>query len=430
MLGWNLLLVMEYVKGVLCIKVLGNISTSRYYRIVFALLANTMILGYGGLERQTSKSLVVYFITYMLLFNVMKGEKKVKIIQVLWVIFIVGCIDEAVLIVMNLCPDITGVFAGIEKKKILEDSISAIVLLIILIIKNKVSVKKIHDVLEKNFFLVLVLIGMMGLISCVAIDQLRQAMPAGRTKVVFTVVSLEVIVSLFLMAFLALFINYVNDKLRGVMESEKKLKYIELNYYEQLLKKEEDTRKYRHDIMNHYICLKEYLRIGEYEKANDYLERLQTGLKEIQRFKMFSPNRTVDAIVNYYYGVVSESVEVRCDIKCHKEIGIEDMDLCIVLGNVLQNAVEAVQRQIDGNKWISIIIKQGEAYLEIRVINSRNSMEYMSNNIWKKENAKNHGFGLKNVREVVEKYNGNIKVRKCEQEWEVCVCIPYSKEAV
>lgn len=174
-------------------------------------------------------------------------------------------------------------------------------------------------------------------------------------------------------------------------------------------------RGWRHDYHNHIQVLKAHIDLKEYEQADKYLDMLAEDLTTVDTV-LKTGNVMVDAILNSKLTMMRER-DIQMDVTAvvPQEVGISGVDLSVLIGNLLDNAMEACMRL--GNKedrfiriYIDIIKKQ----LYISVINSmegkakRNGAQYLSSK------GGLHGFGILRIDSIVSKYHGYIN-RQSEQ---------------
>ena len=105
------------------------------------------------------------------------------------------------------------------------------------------------------------------------------------------------------------------------------------------------------------------------------------------------------------------------------EIGISDEDLCTVLSNLLDNALEACEKCIDQRPWIDITIRKMNNGLILKVSNSMQGKSLIAEEryLTTKEDRKRHGIGLDSVNYVLKKYNANIKIESGDQTFNVSI---------
>ena len=173
-----------------------------------------------------------------------------------------------------------------------------------------------------------------------------------------------------------------NQELEKSVEIEKELRVLQKKNSDLLLKKGEETKKYRHDMNHHLSCL---YQIAQKENAPQtilYLEKMQQGLLAIQRMNYQTGLEILDILLNTLLIEVLD-VEITVEGKIKGHINLDEVESCIVFSNLLQNALDELQRQKEG--------KKGEVTLETV-----------------KEDKANHGYGLKNVTAILDKKGGNI----------------------
>lgn len=169
-------------------------------------------------------------------------------------------------------------------------------------------------------------------------------------------------------------------------------------------------REWRHDYHNHMQTLKAHMAMKQYDLANEYLDGLEKDLKDIN-ILIESGNVNLDAILNSKLSLAkSKDITVNCKATVPKELLISDIDLCVLIGNLLDNALEACERMPeDAAQFLRIYIGLFNQQLYISVANSTNDTlrkldhEYITNK------RGNHGHGLRRIHNTVNKYNGYIQ---------------------
>lgn len=172
-------------------------------------------------------------------------------------------------------------------------------------------------------------------------------------------------------------------------------------------------RGWRHDYHSHLQTLKAYLAEGRLAEAQQYLNNLETDLDEIRPL-FESENASLDAVLNSKLSLaMSRNIEVRYKVEAPPIRTVSDIDLCVVIGNLLDNAMEACEGMPEdgregAGKFIRVYIGVFREQLYISVVNStaehvrRLDEEYIS------KKRGNHGHGLLRIDRVVKKYDGFI----------------------
>lgn len=180
-------------------------------------------------------------------------------------------------------------------------------------------------------------------------------------------------------------------------------------YFEQMLKKEQDTRQFRHDLIAELLELKNYAEEREYEKLNNYLSEMLGEISAISKRQYDVGNNIVNTIINYYFLPIRESCEIKVRGYMREEQTVSQRDLCIIVSNLVKNATEAVERVQNQHREILFKVCQGEKSLNIHLENTLEGEVKMKGGIpvTTKADKRSHGLGLINVRSIVEKYQGS-----------------------
>lgn len=169
-------------------------------------------------------------------------------------------------------------------------------------------------------------------------------------------------------------------------------------------------RGWRHDYHNHLQKLKAHLALGQIEEAEKYLNELEGDLNGI-KVKYTTGNVSLDAILNSKLSIAEkEKIRIRCKAEIGENLAIGDIDLCVIIGNLIDNAVESCRKMPeDSERFLRIYLCIRKQQLYIAVTNSTGEVirkldaEYVSNK------RGDHGHGLRRIDLVVEKYNGYIR---------------------
>lgn len=175
---------------------------------------------------------------------------------------------------------------------------------------------------------------------------------------------------------------------------------------------EQELRRFRHDQRQKLAYLKE---LAEVSKSNEIIQFLKEELKEDVKSSsrlLNTGNRVVDAMLNdKYKKAMASGLEFEATLDIPSQLPYEDGDLCVILGNLLDNAYEATVKVKQGRQYIKTVILFDRNSLIISVENSfEGKLKYGWDGqlLSSKEDSKNHGFGLKSVKKKVEKYGGDI----------------------
>lgn len=226
-----------------------------------------------------------------------------------------------------------------------------------------------------------------------------------------------------MVALLIIFIQYQAiryEKDQYLMEIQLKDHFIgeQRRYYEMLLRKEEETRKFRHDITRQLRCLHEYVR-EDYEKAEEYLDEIIRDMKHIPRV-IATGNFVVDIAVN---DTIPES---GCNVLWKgifpQELLITEKDLFVLFSNLFRNAQEAVQGE---DAQIQCSVRNLEKNMIVEIENPIKEKRKIEGDRLKttKNDRKNHGYGTRIIQEIVEKYCGKISYENISNSFKVTLVL-------
>lgn len=183
---------------------------------------------------------------------------------------------------------------------------------------------------------------------------------------------------------------------------------LQLCHYEKLEKINMEIRRFRHDYTNHMNCLGAMLKSEKYTEATDYIENI-SGRLPSGEFLFKTGNYIADAILtDKQEKAAVQNISIKFD-GCITD-KISNTDLCIILSNALDNSIEACSK-IDGEKEISVYGNFQQGYFVLIIKNpTKNTLtvngEFPATS---KDDKAYHGFGLSNIRFVVDKYNGTMR---------------------
>ena len=212
-----------------------------------------------------------------------------------------------------------------------------------------------------------------------------------------------------------------NDLLNTQMRLEKQsFKQIEESYNR--------TRELRHDLKNHILVLKGIAENGTKDEMLQYLEKMTDAVEEATYISM-SKNTAVDAVLNEKLLYAQKNgISTQFDITPLKNTKVSPMDICTVISNALDNAVEACAK-IDSvsDRYLKLKIKGTDEEIIISVENpykdepKRRAGTYIS----LKKESENHGLGLKSIKRTVDKNKGDMLVKYENGIFNLVISLPH-----
>lgn len=186
------------------------------------------------------------------------------------------------------------------------------------------------------------------------------------------------------------------------------------------------TRGWRHDYRNHIQTMKAYLTMGRYEELASYLEQLDMDLNQVDTV-VKTGNVMVDAVLNSKISVArAKQIAVEAKATVPRQLSIAEVDLCVILGNLLDNAIEACMRlPQEKQRFIRIYIDVLQGQLYLYVINATaDGLRRRGGSYQSTKASREHGYGLMRMDRMVEKYHGYLDRQNEEGVFATEVLLP------
>lgn len=179
----------------------------------------------------------------------------------------------------------------------------------------------------------------------------------------------------------------------------------------------QSVRSIRHDLKQHFQVALTMLHSGKINEAVDYMEKYNDTVLDGISNKVFCDNDVVNYIINSKSKICSDR-HIKIYIYIANEIPeFSDLDLCVLLGNALDNAIEGVSGE--GSNEIYLELRNVDNFFMISVKNTiiNSVLEDNPNLISTKNEKEVHGVGILSMKEVVQKYNGSIEFYESDNKF-------------
>ena len=213
------------------------------------------------------------------------------------------------------------------------------------------------------------------------------------------------------------------DRIRAIYEYKHKNAAAEIKlglqaqYYEMLEARQIETEAVEHDMQKHLNLIKELLKGHPDYILKEYAADLDAQINSIPKV-IKTKNRIISALLTEKVNIADKNnIAVNLDIRLGGEIKIAPIDICIMLGNALDNAIEACQG-LSHEKQIDLSIIQKESSIAMIIENKYNP------GIEKRNRMGKQGYGLKNIKKVAEKYNGTVICEDKDEKFTLTIVIP------
>lgn len=211
---------------------------------------------------------------------------------------------------------------------------------------------------------------------------------------------------------------------------KKKLLYMRNNMletnYQSLRKAYDENKMMYHDFKNHLLVINQLLQEKRTKEVLEYIntcihwtlninQRVETGCK------------IIDIIVNCKIAdAIDKNINLKYEIGYIGEICIKDNDMCALLANLLDNAIEACEKVGKEERWIYLRIKRKNEMLLIWIENSMEGKNLAKTEFFRtrKENKELHGLGMKSIDNVIKKYDGHKDYEIQKDKFQIYISIP------
>ncbi len=337
--------------------------------------------------------------------------------------FIVLCVNILISFILSV---VTGIqyteFVGPQKWGLIVDAATPIPLLLF----THFSVKEKTD--EKSHLSVPEYIGLLIGMSCMflLIAVAQSIMKGNDTYFLLLKKPLAICVIVVALFFVGgiYWLSHINNRaMRYRTENMMYKQFMEqqTTHIKDILDADEKIRAFRHDIKAHIAALENGIEEGNLDFLRKYVDRMKDETKKgaTERYSGIPP---VDAIVSEWHRkAIEKGIQWEWEGMIGSNNKLEEFDLCVLISNLLSNAVEAAEKISDENKrFVSIKVGSILERTVIRVSNSCLPNDDSNKGLrTTKKDVKNHGFGSRNIQNIVEKVNGEIERKISEGVFEV-----------
>lgn len=214
-------------------------------------------------------------------------------------------------------------------------------------------------------------------------------------------------IGVFFSAFFAIYLYerlaVQSKKLYDQLQAKKQLK-MQVEHMEEMMAKQREIRRFKHDLSNQLLVLKNYLDSGNIREGSEYLARLTQSFEKTILL-IDTGNSALDTMLSAKKTFAeSKGIDFKMKVQIPMQLLIEPIDLCVIFGNALDNAIEACERVEKGEKVIDCFLLQQDQALFCKIVNTA-PFGTKNNFSTQKDDVLNHGFGLENIKAVLAKYD-------------------------
>ena len=227
----------------------------------------------------------------------------------------------------------------------------------------------------------------------------------GRVLQGYIVLSIALLVLLFV--FNTIFLLMATSLNRNArLRQENQLLSLQQQRYENLKTAIEEARQARHDMRHHLNHISMLAEENDMETLKAYLSQTVSRIPDLDMH--FCENRAADSVLGYYCALAKrEGIPFSAQIDLPQTLPVDEIDMCLVLSNLLENALEASLRTVPVRRWMKVnAYVHAERLLLMQVENACDGEIKETNGVFRSSKRKGNGIGIQSVRHIAEKNGG------------------------
>lgn len=234
---------------------------------------------------------------------------------------------------------------------------------------------------------------------------------------------------LLMIAMFIVFVMYIRLMESYEIKRRSEIYQKELELHTEYIKEKEhiisEYNKTKHDLKNNLIYMLELLRNKEYEGLEKYISDITEVASPNKSGIANTDNTILDSFINYKYDLATENgIKLSVNLEIPYNMPFDNGDLCVILGNALDNAIEANEGKNIENSYINLMMRYGEGNLIIIIENSfdgRCERKKDGMLITTKKDKRYHGIGLSSIQNAILKYNGQMNVETEDKKFKLSI---------
>ena len=386
--------------------------------ILFAIFQTYVQMNSGIASIWTTIISIVLVILISLLGYADRGKKSVLEVCSLYVVWVI--IEILISFCVNILPlkEIHSNMAG--------NVISKIVMIIGVYVFSIIWKKTDNNLIPARYYVGLLFVPIGSIYIAVnefySINDIKEVFPSVITfsiLLLFNIIILEI--------YSKISENFIMEKEKAVYTQQMNITAINTEEQKKVM---ENFHREKHDWINELIVLKNEI---EYENKAAVLQNIDRIIQNCQSGEIVSDtgNKCTDALINTKYATAKEKgIEFILKIFIPEELPIDQCDIGIVLGNVLDNAIEATEKSNSSVKKIEIAmgIKKEALILVVKNPMAGSLRKDKDGKLLStKEDSKKHGYGINSIIRVTRKYNGDVIIEEEEGQFVITVTMNLEK---
>lgn len=214
---------------------------------------------------------------------------------------------------------------------------------------------------------------------------------------------------IYFVCFRLLFLSRQNIKEMQTLAQTQHQLEIQTEQYKRILETTENNRKMHHDLRHHILLIQGFLNAGETRQAEDYLQNYMQTLDKYEVTR-FCKNTVINILVSHYQtSAADKEITFTARVDIPSKLTVSDFDISVLLGNLLENAIEAAEHAKEEDCFILLNIICSGKMLAITVDNGFDGHVNLDSGRYLSTKKQHSGIGLKSITNIAEKYNGGVQ---------------------
>ena len=196
----------------------------------------------------------------------------------------------------------------------------------------------------------------------------------------------------------------------ATLQEENTLLTMEEKRYEELRSYMDETRTLRHDFRQHILVITQLSGAGNFSELQNYLQQFSEGTET--NYTGYCDNIAVDAVASHYTAFAeSQSTKIEWKMTLPHDLPMKESDYCVVLSNLLENALRAVKNLSEERRKVTVISSLlSETIIGLSVDNPYSGRIRFRKNGLPRSDREGHGIGLTSVMNTVKRYDGSMNI--------------------
>lgn len=383
-----------YWAGIVALTVMVNISNALFDSSIFNLLGMT----------------VLFFFASMLY----KRNIKTQIILAVFNFLLIAVIEVVVLFFMMTVKDVSAQeITNNEDLCLLGIVLSKAMLFVVAKLICMRGKKNLENV-KGSYWVLFISIVSTVLLAVFLLFTLQDSVTVPYLHTGSILCSIGLLYCMFLVLYLYEHVAKQTEELHKKRMLEQQLN-AQMKHMDEMMVAQKEIRSVRHDLKNHMIALKSCFETGKCDQGIAYIQNLENQITQQGSGGFDTGNMILDAILfSKKSSALDKKIRFESTIQIPEDLNLDPMDICVLLGNALDNAIEACEKVEDPYIRISLIYEKDS--LLCRIINPAPAKVHASLRTTKADPV-NHGIGLHNIQQTLEKYKHIFRAGRDHHEF-------------